>query len=351
MSNSKWLVATKKALSYLEENNLPCTTVNMSVWQNYYLAENKALIQRMRAIQKSGQAFNETILNTLYEDFVLRQHLRKKMGLDSVLDTMLEKSAALQNHIKSFCAKLEEKQKHLQTLRKDLSEAEVKEVINFILRQALEEMDEIEQEAKETELWLGKGSEDLQLARKVALKFEMNLHSDYLTGVPDQQFFRKEMEKLLSESFSGLVRRRKLLVFYIKELDHYNETYSWLLGDSVIRQVTRVIQEQLSAHPDWQIMRYGGASFVVLPAPSAVISSVGIFIQEVIKSIKTKSLIIKNTQQKIKPISLCALLVPYEVFDSLVEVEAKIELGLVRFKALADGAEGVVLDLSEEAVA
>lgn len=140
-------------------------------------------------------------------------------------------------------------------------------------------------------------------------------------------------------------------MFYIKELDHYNETYSWLLGDSVIRQVTRVIQEQLKANPDWQIMRYGGASFVVLPAPSAVVSNVGLFIQAVIKSIKTKSLIIKNTQQKIKPITLCALLVPYEVFDSLADLEQRIEQGLERFKTMAEGEDGIVLDLSEEAVA
>lgn len=216
MSNSKWLVATKKALNYLEENNLPCTTVNMSVWQNYYLAENKALIQRVRAIQKSGQAFNDTVLNTLYEDFVLRQHMRKKMGLDSVLDTMLEKSAALQNHIQSFCAKLEEKQKHLQTLRKDLSEAEVKEVINFILRQALEEMDEIEQEARETELWLGKGSEDLQTARKVALKFEMNLHSDYLTGVPDRSFFVKRCRRYWQNLFQVWCGDENWLCFILR---------------------------------------------------------------------------------------------------------------------------------------
>ncbi len=350
MSKSKLMIAANKALEYITSQKLACTTANLSIWQNYFLGENKALISRIRSIQKSGQDFTEQVTNTLYEEYILRQHMRQKMGLDEVALSMIERSEALQNHIQLFCQKLAEKQKNLQGMKRDLSMAEVKEVINLILRQALQEMDEIEQEAQETILWLDKGMDNLQQARNLALEFEMNVHRDFLTGVPDQQYFRKQMEDLLNKSFSGLVHHRKFVVFYISQLDHYNETYSWLLGDSVIRQVTRVIQEQLAQYSGWQVMRYGGAGFVVMPTPSTQMSSLGIFIQSVIRSIENKSLVIKSTQQKLKQIDLCALLVPYEVYDTLDEVETKIKQGIERFKTSAV-THSMVLDLSEEAVA
>lgn len=344
MSNEKYKIAANKAMEYITSENLPFSTANIAVWQNYFLGENKALIARIRSIQKSGQSFTEKVTDMLYEEYILRQHMRQKMGLDEVALSMIEKSQALQSHIQSFCEHLAQKQKNLKDLKRDLSLAEVKEVINMILRQALQEMDEIEQEAQETTLWLDKGMESLQEARNLALEFEVNIHRDFLTGVPDYQFFQRQMSDLLSKSFSGLVQKRKFVVFYISQLDHYNQTYSWLLGDSVIRQVTKVIQEQMRGYDGWQVMRYSGAGFVVLPAPTTQLSSLGIFIQSVIKAIESKSLILKNTKQKIKQIDLCALLVPYEVYDSLDEVELRIRDGIERFKS---STHSYVLDLTE----
>lgn len=346
MSTSKLKVAANKAMEYISAKQLPFSTANIAIWQNYFLGENKALIARIRTLQKSGQVFDEKLSSMLYEEYILRNHMREKMGLDQVALDMIEKSEALQTHIHTFCQNLLEKKQSLQDLKRDLSMAEVKEVINLILRQALQEMDEIEQEAQETTLWLDKGMASLQQARNLALEFEMNIHRDFLTGVPDHEYFIKQMKDLLDKSFSGLVKRRKFVVFYISQLDHYNETYSWLLGDGVIRHVTRLIQDVMADYDGWQLMRYSGAGFVVMPIASAPLSSLGIFIQNVIRRVDQKSLIIKSTQQKIKKIDLCALLVPYEVYDGLDEVEARIEQGIDLFKS--SGAKGsVVIDLAE----
>lgn len=345
MASDKHKIAVNKALEQIAKLKMPYTNANIAIWQAYFLGENKPLIARIRTLQDTGQAFDETVVNMLYEEYVLRQHMREKMGLDEVALSMIDKSQALQSHIQHFCDHLKKKQLVLKELRRDLSMAEVKEVINMILRQALQEMDEIEQEAQDTSLWLDKGMDSLQKARNLALEFEMNIHRDFLTGVPDYQFFQKQMNSLLDLSFSGLVKRRKFAVFYISQLDHYNQTYSWLLGDSVIRQVTKVIQEHLGDHNGWQMMRYSGAGFVVIPAPSSQPSLLGLFVQSVIKTLESKSLVIKNTKQKIKQIDLCALLVPYEVYDSFETVETRVAEGIERFKT---STHSYVLDLSED---
>lgn len=347
MSDQKFKIAATKAMEYIAEQGFPFTTSSLAVWQNYFLGDNKALIARIRSIQKTEHEFDEAQLDMLYEDYILRQHMRQKMGLDEVALSMVEKSKALQDHIQIFCEHLIEKQKNIKDLQQDLSMAEVKEVINIILRQALQEMDSIEQEAEETILWLDKGMDSLQQARNLALEFEVNLHRDFLTGVPDHQFFEKQMTDLLDKSFSGLVQKRKFIVFYISQLDHYNHTHSWLLGDSVIRQVTKVIQEELLAHEGWQVMRHSGAAFVVIPTITAQVSSLGLFIQSVVKAIEAKTLVLKNSKQKIKQVDLCALLVPYEVYDTLEDVETKIRNGIEHLKT---SNHSYVLDLSEEPI-
>ena len=107
-------------------------------------------------------------------------------------------------------------------------------------------------------------------ARHSAERFWRQARTDALTGLPNRRFVNEEIPRLLDEVAAG-----GSLVVAIVDADHFkrvNDTLSHEVGDKVICELGRVLQEALPSRPDaatsgsWLVTRLGGEEFlVVLP--------------------------------------------------------------------------------------
>lgn len=84
---------------------------------------------------------------------------------------------------------------------------------------------------------------------------------DALTGIYNRRYIN---EKLPIELISSIVNKKLLSVIMI-DIDHYkrvNDTYGHLVGDTVLKTLTGIIQSCIRRDTDW-LARYGGEEFLV----------------------------------------------------------------------------------------
>ena len=105
------------------------------------------------------------------------------------------------------------------------------------------------------------------VARNITERYQMEaelrrlIDTDALTGV----FNRRKLLEELAERFREFRRYGKSLALAILDVDHFktiNDRFGHLVGDDVLRQISRVCEEQLR---DVDILaRFGGEEFAVL---------------------------------------------------------------------------------------
>ncbi|WP_051572146.1 GGDEF domain-containing protein [Ruminiclostridium cellobioparum] len=84
---------------------------------------------------------------------------------------------------------------------------------------------------------------------------------DALTGIYNRRYIN---EKLPIELMSSIINKKLLSVIMI-DIDHYkrvNDTYGHLVGDTVLKTLTGIIQSCIRRDTDW-LARYGGEEFLV----------------------------------------------------------------------------------------
>ncbi|EGT0012437.1 GGDEF domain-containing protein [Clostridium perfringens] len=89
-----------------------------------------------------------------------------------------------------------------------------------------------------------------------------NLVKDYLTGVYNKRYidqrFSKEANRNLKESIPTTV-----IMTDIDSFKRVNDTYGHLIGDKILRDFAKVLNNSIRENSDW-IGRYGGEEFIIV---------------------------------------------------------------------------------------
>lgn len=93
-------------------------------------------------------------------------------------------------------------------------------------------------------------------------KMGENLIKDYLTGVYNKRYidqrFSKEAHRNLKESIPTTV-----IMTDIDSFKKVNDTYGHLIGDKILRDFAKLLNNNIRENSDW-IGRYGGEEFIIV---------------------------------------------------------------------------------------
>ncbi|MGC9387190.1 MAG: diguanylate cyclase domain-containing protein [Hydrogenovibrio sp.] len=335
-------IAARKAIEFMAQQNIEPTPMTFSIWFLYYAGENKALIARMKSFLSTGQPISQASYEKLYEVYVLKEYYRESLGLNRHTASIIDKANDLRNKIHDFVENVRGHQGSLGDMRDSLSVAKTREAIGIILSEALSELQAVESRSVETTLWMQKNVKQLESVQNEVVEVEQNMSRDFLTGLPDKSYFQKTLDVFLKESMSGIVTKRHFIVFDIKKLDSYNEELSWLLGDSIIRLVVKIIQSETDEN--WPMMRLQEDEFAVFPSPSFPVHQLPEYIETIREVVTKKKLVVKDQKKEIKNIELQAVIVKVAVYDDIDTIHHKIESGLAK---LSDGLEGNIVKIGD----
>lgn len=335
-------IIARKMLEHLTKENILPTPVTMSIWYLYFQGDNKPLVSRMKSLLSTGQPISEDAYNKLYESYVLKAHFKESLGINRTTTQIIDKANELKSRISEFVESVQNHQESLGGMRESLTIAETREAVEIILSEAIMQLKMVEADSVETGLWMEKGAKDIKQTQQQVVEIEQNMSRDFLTGLADLSYFQKSLQQMLSESLSGVVSKRYFVVFDIDNLDHYNEEFSWLVGDSIIRLVVKVIQEM--THENWQIMRLHEDEIAVIPSVGFPIHEIPEYIQGIRSQLNHKKLMVKQLNKEIKGIDLNAVIIKVAVYDDMNSLEAKIDKAL---KLVKLGEHGKIVKIDD----
>lgn len=123
-------------------------------------------------------------------------------------------------------------------------------------------------------------SNQIGLAIQNRILYEQVYYSaitDGLTGIYNQKYFREQLELQL-EKAREYNFKISLILIDIDYFKRFNDSYGHQVGDKVLKEVSKVIQE--CVNPDSLVARYGGEEFVVI-LPDATIEAATIVAEKI----------------------------------------------------------------------
>lgn len=323
-------VVARKVLEYLTKEGIKPTPVTLSIWYLYFRGENRTFISRMKSLLSTGQFISDEAYQKLYETYVLKAYFKESLGLNRTTSQIIDRANDLKAKIGEFVESIRSHQSSIGDMRNSLSIAETKDAIEVILSEAMLQLKEVETESVDTTLKMEKGAQHLAQVNQDVLEIEQAMNRDFLTGLPDYGYFQKTMSEILSDSLSGVVTKRYFIVFDIQQLEAYNKKLSWLVGDSIIRLMVKMIQDLTDK--SWPIMRLQDDEIVVLPPENFPVHEIPAYIKEIQDAVGSKKLKVKNREDDIQNVTLNAAIIKVVVYDDTRTIEDKIQQALKLIK-------------------
>lgn len=215
----------------------------MSIFKNFY--DEIRVVDPINNKVFSDE-FNSKINDNLNKKECSTSNCYDVWGKKSMCSTCISKKAYLKN---DTFMKLEYNQKNIFLVLASPIEIEERKYVVEILKDITNNGEIVE----------GTGETDyLDLTIKTMGE---NLVKDYLTGVYNKRYidqrFSKEANRNLKESIPTTV-----IMTDIDSFKRVNDTYGHLIGDKILRDFAKVLNNNIRENSDW-IGRYGGEEFII----------------------------------------------------------------------------------------
>ncbi len=249
----------KKALEALQNDGLPPTPENYTVYYNYHAGSNPALNVALDTLHHETQTITEDQLHDLFEKHLGMEAEQKflsqvKAEIDaelkramSVIADAAAESGIFDENLSSFSSKLSPTTP-VEQIREAV--AKVAQETQAMIKQNAE----LKTELAQTNQQLDELSVNLDRAHRES-------QIDPLTEIGNRKFFDRELARTMNEAREN----NQALSLLIVDIDHFkkfNDVHGHLVGDQVLRLVARTLVENLKGRD--VIARYGGEEFVIL---------------------------------------------------------------------------------------
>lgn len=122
-----------------------------------------------------------------------------------------------------------------------------------------------------------------------------NLVKDYLTGVYNKRYINQRLSKEVDRNLKNSIPTTVIMtdIDYFKRV---NDTYGHLIGDKILRDFAKVLNNNIRENSDW-IGRYGGEEFIIVLNNTNIKNAVNVAekLRKIIKNVDKKLYMAKMT--------------------------------------------------------
>lgn len=232
--------------------------ISYAVWYEHVAGINPPLSQRIEELTKDGGIRDEAMVQQLYRDHIAEIDeaiaRRVSQGFDKVMHDIHASTTHAAREADAFGQALERWSQDVAAGRREaVSPQEIQTLLGRSagLQQIVATLqNDLETSRREVE----------QLRKEVSRAREEAL-IDGLTGLTNRRGFDAKLATYLAETHAETVGPSLL----IADIDHFkriNDTYGHLFGDKVIRSIATILRDNVKGQD--LAARYGGEEFVVL---------------------------------------------------------------------------------------
>ena len=286
------------AIAQMAARDIVPTPENYTVWYHYISGKHAELKSEIDKIIAQKMPFTMSVCTALYQRFFVTERNNKMLddaafGAQKMLKDVLRAVNDFSGDTQDYNKGLGD---YIDTISKDFGETDVKDIIKDLVgaTTSLKERGEkMNQRLEESKLEIDKLRQNLQQVTAEAQK-------DGLTGL----FNRRTFERVLEEYMIAAQEQKMDLCLVMLDVDHFkkfNDTYGHLLGDEVLKIVSRTLTDSLKGRD--VVARFGGEEFVVV-LPTTPIEGALRVADAIRQSIANKELKRKDTGQNFGQITV-----------------------------------------------
>jgi len=291
----KW---AEEALERLARDGLAPSPDNFSVYYTYASGSNGNLKMAMDALLAQFGRLNQQQCSALYQ-----AHL----SLEAEHQVLSTTSSSIESEINRVMLAIDQSSagaqqydKTLSTFSGSLQPSASLDQIRAAVAKVASETRSMAEQNKRLHNQLTQSTQQLTEMRYNLDQVRKDSLRDPLTEVGNRKFFDLELKRVTQEA----VETNATLSMLIADIDHFkkfNDTYGHLIGDQVLRLVSRTLIENLKGRDI--IARYGGEEFVIL-LPNTDVDSAEKVANQLRVSLSTKQIRRKNTQETLGVVTI-----------------------------------------------
>jgi len=249
------------ALPLMSKYHIPTTPENYTVWYKYVSYSDTELHRVIDGMIEDGSPFTEEVNENLYRRFCIgrdERELRKiREDLKQVLLTIL-------HEVTEFTDQTEEYENFVSKSVDMLSDDASVQEIRLVISEIIEKTKTLGQFGKSVRGKLKETTQDLETLKKDFEQVKIEATLDFLTGIANRKHFERTLARMINDSAVSKERKLSLLLIDIDRFKNFNDEYGHLIGDEVLKFVTKKIKEMIKGRD--LLARFGGEEFsVILP--------------------------------------------------------------------------------------
>lgn len=241
----------------MQSHGIAPTPENYTVWYHYAGGKHEALKEELDKVIAQKMPFTPHICNALYQRFFVTE--RNQKLIDDAASTAQKMLKDVMKAVNDFSGETQHYNEglgaYVENISKDYGNADVQEVIKSLVGETLK----IKQTGEQMNAKLEESKKEIDSLRKNLDQVTMEAQKDGLTGL----YNRKAFEGMLTEQMALAQEKKTELCMLILDVDHFkkfNDTYGHLLGDEVLKIVSRTLTDSLKGRDI--VARFGGEEFV-----------------------------------------------------------------------------------------
>jgi len=289
---------SKLALSMMQKHQVAALPENYAVWYHYVLSGNKELVHEIDTLINGKVPFTVDTGSYLYNKYVHADQGGQAVddashAAGKVLADIVRMVNSFKTETTSFNQDIDG---YMQTMSKQIGDEDLQSVVKELLAATAN----VRGRGDALNRKLEESQKEIDTLRKNLEKVTSESQRDFLTGV----YNRKAMDKMLDEQMALVREEKGDLCLLLADVDHFkrfNDNFGHLLGDEVLKIVARTLVDCVKGKDI--VARFGGEEFAVL-LPATPVKGALIVAESVRASIASRELKRKDTGQNFGSITV-----------------------------------------------
>ncbi|WP_432455213.1 MULTISPECIES: GGDEF domain-containing protein [unclassified Agarivorans] len=287
----------KKAVPLMMKYQIPATPNNYALWYLYVDDQNPELNAAIDEIISEYDTVPTTNSQVLYQNHIASQDQLNiesmRLNLEAMATELSQTMLDTGSDASTFQSNIDRNFAKLNRIEED--GVPLEQVLGLV-RNLVEDAANIRQSTNFFNSQLGKAKAEIENLKSKLKETEKEALYDALTGALNRRAFDSDFKQLYDTTPQGLC-------IILADIDHFkafNDSYGHILGDQVLRVVTKRIQE--ACRDGAKAYRIGGEEFAIL-CPKSNIRSARQLAESVRRAIEKLSLKDRRSHQRIDNIT------------------------------------------------